>query len=235
MNKIRCLIVDDEPLALDLIERYVLQTPFLELKGRCNGPVEAMSIMQEETVDLLFLDIQMLDMTGLEFSRTLKAGPKVIFTTAFEEYALEGFRVDALDYLLKPFSYEEFLRSANKAKEWFDRGVDGIEQSSYLFVKSEYKLIRVDLKNVLYIEGLKDYVKIYLQDKQAPILSLMSMKAIEEQLPSSEFMRIHRSYIINLSRIESVERGKIKIRDTHIPVADNYKERFQEFISRKTF
>ncbi|MDB5256159.1 MAG: two component transcriptional regulator, LytTR family [Chitinophagaceae bacterium] len=239
MKKIKCLIVDDEPLALDLIERYVTQTPFLELKGRCHSPLEAMVLIEKESVDLLFLDIQMLDMTGIEFSRTLKNGPKIIFTTAFEKYALEGFRVDALDYLLKPFSYEEFLRSANKAKEWFDRGEPSKEtkeeKQSYLFVKSEYKLIRIDLSNILYIEGLKDYVKIHLQDKSAPILSLMSMKAIEEQLPEHDFMRIHRSYIINLSKIEIVERGKIKIRETYMPVADNYKERFQEFINKSSF
>ncbi|MBC7487711.1 MAG: response regulator transcription factor [Cytophagaceae bacterium] len=239
MRKINCLIVDDEPLALDLIERYVNQTPFLELKGRCHGPLEAMDIMDKEPVDLLFLDIQMLDMTGIEFSRTLKNGPKIIFTTAFEKYALEGFRVDALDYLLKPFNYGEFLRSANKAKGWFDRGEPAKEmkedKQAYLFVKSEYKLIRIDLANILYIEGLKDYVKIHLQDKSAPILSLMSMKAIEEELPEQDFMRIHRSYIVNLSKIEIVERGKIRIRDFYMPVADNYKERFQEFINKSSF
>jgi DNA-binding LytR/AlgR family response regulator len=239
MKKIKCLIVDDEPLALDLIERYVNQTPFLELRGRCHSPLEAMVLMEKESVDLLFLDIQMLDMTGIEFSRTLKNGPKIIFTTAFEKYALEGFRVDALDYLLKPFSYEEFLKSANKAREWFDRGETSKEtkeeKASYIFVKSEYKLIRIDLSNILYVEGLKDYVKIYLQDKPAPILSLMSMKAIEEQLPHQDFMRIHRSYIVNLSRIEIVERGKIKIKDIYMPVADNYKERFQEFINKSSF
>jgi DNA-binding LytR/AlgR family response regulator len=239
MKKIKCLIVDDEPLALDLIERYVRQTPFFELKGRCQSPLEAMTIMEEETIDLLFLDIQMLDMTGIEFSRTLKNGPKFIFTTAFEKYALEGFRVDALDYLLKPFNYEEFLRSANKAKEWFDRGELSKEEepikNSYIFVKSEYKLIRIDLSDILYIEGLKDYVKIYLLDKNAPILSLISMKAIEEQLPHHDFMRIHRSYIISLSKIESVERGKIKIKDVYMPIADNYKQRFHEFINKSSF
>ncbi|HSZ71763.1 MAG TPA: LytTR family DNA-binding domain-containing protein [Cytophagaceae bacterium] len=239
MKKISCLIVDDEPLALDLIERYVMQTPFMELKGRCHSPLEAMSIMGEESIDLLFLDIQMLDMTGIEFSRTLKNGPKFIFTTAFEKYALEGFRVDALDYLLKPFSYEEFLKSAGKAKEWFDRA-DVVRESEeirspYIFVKSEYKLIRINLADILYIEGLKDYVKIYLHDKPAPVLSLMSMKAIEEQLPVFDFMRIHRSFIINLSKIESVERGKVKIKDMYMPVADNYKQRFQEFINKSSF
>lgn len=232
------MIVDDEPLALDLIERYVRQTPFLELKGRGHSPLEAMAVMEEETIDLLFLDIQMLDMTGIEFSRTLKNGPKIIFTTAFEKYALEGFRVDALDYLLKPFSYEEFLKSAHKAKEWFDRG-EAVketqeEKPTFIFVKSEYKLIRIDLPSILYIEGLKDYVKIYLQDKPAPILSLMSMKAIEEQLPHHDFMRIHRSYIVNLGKIEIVERGKIKINGVYMPVADNYKDRFQEFISKSS-
>lgn len=238
MKKIECIIVDDEPLALDLIERYVKQTPFLDLKGRCHSPLEAMKLLDQYQIDLIFLDIQMLDMTGIEFSRTLKNGPKIIFTTAFEEYALEGFKVDALDYLLKPFNYEEFLKSANKAKEWFDRGASPKEtqdgQASYIFVKSEYKLIRIDFESILYIEGLKDYVKIYLEDKSAPVLSLMSMKSIEELLPAHHFMRIHRSYIVNLGKIEIVERGKIKIKDTYMPVADNYKERFQEFINRSS-
>lgn len=233
------MIVDDEPLALDLIERYVRQTPFLDLKGRGHSPLEALAVMEEEPIDLLFLDIQMLDMTGIEFSRTLKNGPKIIFTTAFEQYALEGFRVDALDYLLKPFSYEEFLKSANKAKQWFDRGEPENrevqeEKPAYIFVKSEYKLIRIDLSSILYIEGLKDYVKIYLKDKPAPILSLMSMKAIEEQLPQQDFMRIHRSYIVNLGKIEIVERGKIKINGVYMPIADNYKERFQEFLNKSS-
>ncbi len=239
MKKIKCLVIDDEPLALDLIERYVNQTPFLELIGRCYSCIEAMQIMNEELVDLLFLDIQMLDMTGIEFSRTLKNGPKFIFTTAFEQYALEGFKLDALDYLLKPFNYEEFLKSAQKARDLFEVIEAGRESKGpvrpYFFVKSEYKLIKIDFEEILYIEGLKDYAKIHLDHNTAPILTLMSMKSIEEQLPLHHFMRVHRSYIINLSKIESVERARIKIKDMYIPVADNYKQRFQEFLHKSTF
>lgn len=237
MKKIRCLIIDDEPLALDLIERYVNQTPFLELVGRCFSCIEAMQVLHEESIDLIFLDIQMHDMTGIEFSRTLKNGPKFIFTTAYEEYALQGFKLDALDYLLKPFNYEEFVKSAQKAKDLFEL-IDASKErnvtSSYIFVKSEYKLIKVDLKDVLYIEGLKDYVKIHLDQDKTPIMSLMSVKAIEEQLPSHDFMRVHRSYIVNLHKIEAVERGKVKINEVYIPVADNYKQSFQEFINKNT-
>ncbi len=233
MNKIKCLIVDDEPLALDLMQGYVRQTPFLELVGRCANAFEAMQMLESHHVDLLFLDIQMPDLSGVEFSRTLKNGPRIVFTTAFEEYAVQGFKVDALDYLLKPFSYEEFLSAANRAKDWFQliqQNKSGEEE--VIFVKSEYKQVKIVLKDVLYFEGLKDYVKIYLEGQTRPILSLISLKLLEEELPSY-FMRIHRSFIVNLRKIESVERSQVIIHKLSITVADNYKEKFGEYLSSK--
>ena len=236
MKKLTCLIVDDEPLALDLIESYVRRTPFLELAGRCASAFEAMEKIDNQAIDLIFLDIQMPDLSGLEFSRTLREGPRVIFTTAFEAYALEGFKVDALDYLLKPFNYEEFLRAANKAKAYFqlrDGQRETGEISPFLYVKSEYKLIKINLNEVLYFEGLKDYVKIHLETQDKPILTLMSLKALEEKLPAEQFMRVHRSYIVNLEKIELVERSRIVIGDFAVVVAEQYREKFQAYLSSK--
>ncbi|WP_339812182.1 LytTR family DNA-binding domain-containing protein [uncultured Imperialibacter sp.] len=236
MKKIRCLIVDDEPLALNLIESYVEKTPFLELAGKCSSAYEALEKIAAEKIDLLFLDIQMPGLTGMELSRSLKNGPKVVFTTAFEEYALEGFKVDAIDYLLKPFNYEEFLKSANKAREWISVTSGGSSETdpNALFVKSEYKLVKIDLQKVLYIEGLKDYAKIFLQDQTRPVMTLMSLKSLEEQLPSQQFMRIHRSFIVRLDRIDLIERNKVVIGQVGITIADAYKETFQAYLNKKS-
>jgi DNA-binding LytR/AlgR family response regulator len=236
MKKIRCLIVDDEPLALNLIEGYVEKTPFLELAGKCANAYEALEKIASEKIDLLFLDIQMPGLTGMELSRSLKNGPKVVFTTAFEEYALEGFKVDAIDYLLKPFNYEEFLKSANKAREWVSAtsGSGTDTDPNALFVKSEYKLVKIDLQKVLYIEGLKDYAKIFLQDQTRPVMTLMSLKSLEEQLPSHQFMRIHRSFIVRLDRIDLIERNKVVIGQVGITIADAYKETFQAYLNKKS-
>ncbi|CAD5279577.1 MULTISPECIES: LytTR family DNA-binding domain-containing protein [unclassified Imperialibacter] len=236
MKKIRCLIVDDEPLALNLIEGYVEKTPFLELAGKCSSAYEALEKIAAEKIDLLFLDIQMPGLTGMELSRSLKNGPKVVFTTAFEEYALEGFKVDAIDYLLKPFNYEEFLKSANKAREWISVTSGGSSETdpNALFVKSEYKLVKIDLQKVLYIEGLKDYAKIFLQDQTRPVMTLMSLKSLEEQLPSQQFMRIHRSFIVRLDRIDLIERNKVVIGQVGITIADAYKETFQAYLNKKS-
>ncbi len=235
MKKIRCIVVDDEPLALNLIEGYVLKTPFLELVAKCANAYEALEKIASETVDLVFLDIQMPGLSGMELSRSLTNGPKVIFTTAFEEYALEGFKVDAVDYLLKPFNYEEFLKSANKAREWLSitTGNKGTDTDT-LFVKSEYKLVKINLHKVLYIEGLKDYAKIFLADQTRPVMTLMSLKSLEEQLPSDQFMRIHRSFIIHLDKIDMIERNKVVIGQVGITIADAYKEAFQSYLSNKS-
>ncbi len=237
MKKIKCLLVDDEPLALDLLESYVRKTPFLQLVGRCSNAFDAMETLDDEKAELLFLDIQMPELTGIELIKSLQNGPKVIFTTAFEQYALEGFKVDALDYLLKPFNYEEFLKAANKARTWFDMAENktkvGDQQDHYIFVKSEYKLIKIDLRKILYIEGLKDYVKIYLSDHEKPVFTLMSLKLLNEKLPVDHFMRVHRSFIVNLDQVQTVERNSIVFGKTKIPISDNYKETFQEFLAKR--
>jgi len=234
---IRCLLVDDEPLALDLLEGYVAKTPSLELAGRCSSAFQAMEMLDKTKVDLIFLDIQMPGLSGLDFSRSLKDGPKVIFTTAFEQYALEGFKVDALDYLLKPISYPEFLNTINKAKRWFEHFEKASipETRTSVFVKADYKLVQIDFNNILYIEGLKDYVKFCLEDNERPVLSLMSMKSLEENLPDSKFMRVHRSFIVNLDKIKTIERNRIVFGKEYIPISENYKEKFQKFVNERFF
>lgn len=234
---IRCLIIDDEPVALEILENYVRKTPFLDLKARCAGVAEALEQMQQHTIDLLFLDIQMPGINGVEFSRTIDPRVKVIFTTAFEQYALEGFKVNAIDYLLKPFNYEEFLRAAMRAKTWFDL-TENKEQTSNvskdsLLVNSEYKLIKIALKDIRYIEGLKDYVKIFTDQSDRPILTLLRLKAMEEQLPANQFMRVHRSYIINLEKIDAIARSSVQMGRNEIPIADKYKAPFNEFLGKR--
>jgi two-component system response regulator LytT len=237
---ITCVIVDDEPMALTLVEGYVKKTPFLVLKKKCTSAIEAMEFLKEEPVDLLFLDIQMPDLTGIEFSKMLPKETRVIFTTAFDQYALEGFKVEALDYLLKPFDYAEFLAAANKANTWFTL-VKGKQQSllseekEFLFVKSEYKQLRIRLADVLYFEGLKDYIKIWLKDNPKPVLTLMSLKSLEEELPEARFMRVHRSFIVSLDNIEVIERSQIIINKNRITVSEQYKPKFLEFINRNSF
>lgn len=234
--KITCVIVDDEPMALNLVESYVEKTPFLVLKKKCSSAIEAMEFIKQEPVDLLFLDIQMPDLTGLEFSKMLPKETRVVFTTAFDQYALEGFKVEALDYLLKPFDYAEFLAAANKANHWFtlSKGKTQNEVSEakeFLFVKSEYKQLRIKLSNVLYFEGLKDYIKIWLKDNPKPILTLMSLKSLQEELPETQFLRVHRSFIVSLKNIEVIERSQIIINDQRITVSEQYKPAFLEFVN----
>jgi len=238
--KISCVIVDDEPMALNLVESYVEKTPFLVLKKKCSSAIEAMEFIKTESVDLLFLDIQMPDLTGIEFSKMLPKDTRVIFTTAFDQYALEGFKVEALDYLLKPFDYAEFLAAANKAFTWF-KLVKGkqekiiSEEKEFLFVKSGYKQLRIKLSDVLYFEGLKDYIKIWLKDNPKPILTLMSLKTLEEELPESQFMRVHRSFIVSLKNIEVIERSQIIINNQRITVSEQYKPNFLAFVNKNSF
>ena len=239
--KISCLIVDDEPMARNLVESYVHKTPFLDLKGKCSSAIEAMEFLKTTPVDLLFLDIQMPDLTGIDFSKMLPKETRVIFTTAFDEYALDGFKVEALDYLLKPFDYAEFLAAANKASTWFNlvkrkqTAPKPVENNEFLFVKSEYKQVRIKLSEVLYFEGLKDYIKIWLKDQPKPILTLMSLKSLEDELPESQFMRVHRSYIVSLNNIDVIERSQILINDQRITVSDQYKPQFLAFINGHSF
>ena len=237
--KITCVIVDDEPIALNLVESYVEKTPFLVLKKKCSSAIEAMEFIKSEPVDLLFLDIQMPDLTGIAFSKMVPKETRVIFTTAFDQYALEGFKVEALDYLLKPFDYAEFLTAANKANTWFSL-VKGKQQNmlsdekDFLFVKSEYKQLRINLADVLYFEGLKDYIKIWLKDNPKPILTLMSLKSLEEELPETQFLRVHRSFIVSLNNIEVIERSQIIINKQRIKVSEQYKSKFLEFVNKNS-
>lgn len=238
MRKINCLIVDDEPLALGLVESYVQRTPFLELKGKCLSAVEAINRLGSERIDLIFLDIQMPDMNGIELSKTLQPGTRVIFTTAFKDYAFEGFKVNAVDYLLKPFNYSEFLKAANKAADLINSGSAEPAKKGYndnfIFVKSEYRQLKINLDEVYYFEGLKDYIKIWVSSLPKPVLTLMSLKTIEQELPEDRFMRVHRSFIIALDKIESIERSQIIINKERITIAEQYKPRFQAFIENKS-
>jgi len=242
MNPLRCIAVDDEPLALGLVAAFVEKTPFLTLTGRFSSAVEALQIIHQEDIDIIFLDIQMPDLTGIELARVIEKsgtpGPRIIFTTAFNQYALDGFKVDALDYLLKPFNYEEFLRAATRAKTYVEllqkaSTANVIEtKDEYLFLKVEYQLVRIAYDDILYTEGLKDYVKVHLKSDSKPILSLTSLKALEEKLPTSKFMRVHRSFIVNLDKIGAITRNTIQIGNTTIPVSDQYKETFSQFLSK---
>jgi DNA-binding LytR/AlgR family response regulator len=246
---LNCIAVDDEPLALGLVCAFIEQTPFLKLVGKYSSAVEALVGLQDQKIDLIFLDIQMPNLNGMELARVIDSRgankPRIIFTTAYNQFAIEGYRVDALDYLLKPFNYEEFLHAANKAlsyAELLDKSQNTVnsstavasqpEEEEYLFLKIEYQLVRIALNDILYIEGLKDYVKIYLQDKEKPLLSLSSLKALEEKLPSKRFMRVHRSFIVSLNKINSITRNALQIGRVNITVGDQYKEAFGVFLSK---
>jgi DNA-binding LytR/AlgR family response regulator len=233
---ITTIAIDDEPLALQLVSGYIEKTPGLKLAGLFDNPLDAMEFLSREPADLIFVDIQMPDLTGLEFTRSLVKGPKVIFTTAYEKYALDGFRLEVVDYLLKPFSYEEFLIAVQKVQKLIklEKGVpEQVEvNSEFLFLKSDYKIKRINFNDILYIEGLKDYVKVYTQNAIRPVMSLTTMKLLESKLPESKFMRIHRSFIVNLEKIDTIERSRIVFGKTYIPVSDQYKEKFQEYLDK---
>ena len=231
---LKCAIVDDEPLALDLLESYVNKTPFLELAGKYSSAVQAMKELPDRHVDLLYLDIQMPELNGLEFSRMVSPATRIVFTTAFDQYAIDGYKVNALDYLLKPISYADFLQAANKAQKWFELLQQPQDELQSIFVKSGYKLVQIELKNILYVEGLKDYIKIYEENSPKPILSLMSMKAMEDLLPASRFMRVHRSYIVQKEKIRVVDRGRIVFGKTYIPISDSYKQAFQDYLNQRS-
>lgn len=239
MDKIKCIAIDDEPLALKQVAAYIKNLPFLELEAQCSGAFEALEVLEQQPIDLMFVDINMPDLNGLEFVKSLTQKPLLIFTTAYSEYALEGFKVDALDYLLKPFSFVEFSKAATKARAQFElmqnlqKAPEKLESNDdFLFIKSEYKLLRINLSDILYIEGMKEYVRIHLTG-QKPVMTLLSMKSLEAKLPIAKFMRVHRSYIVNLEKVTTVERFCIVYGDkTRIPVSDNYKEKFQEFLDK---
>lgn len=222
---INCIIVDDEPLAREILESFVAKVPFLKLVDSCKNGFEAMKVLQENKVNLIFLDIQMPDITGIQLYKSLPEPPMVIFTTAYSNYAVAGFDMDAVDYLLKPFSFERFLKAVNKAKT-FQKNKTPIEnnlarQREFIFVKDGSKVIKIDLDNVLYLEGMKDYVKIVMKDKY--ILTLISMQQMAEKLPSHLFVRIHRSYIVAIPKIEKIEKNRVVINDQWLPIGSSYK------------
>lgn len=228
-NKLRCLVVDDEPLAAALISSYVNQTPFLELAAQVDNAAGAMGVLSEGGIDVVFSDIRMPGLSGLELARLVPPSTAIIFTTAFADYALEGYRVDALDYLLKPVSYAEFLRASTKAVQHLTGArTQGSATASrdYITVRSEYRMIRIPVGEIDYIEGLKDYVKIFLHDSPNPVLTLMSMKTLEETLPSDRFMRVHRSFIVRLEAVRVIERNTIVMHGTCIPVSESYRKAF---------
>lgn len=231
---LNCWIVDDEPLALELLSSYVQKTPFLKLTGKYSNAVQAMRKMYDEQIDLIFLDIQMPEVNGMEFARFINENTRIIFTTAFSEYALDGYKVSALDYLLKPFSYAEFLTASKKALEWYKLKAISVEQKEShvngVFVRSDYKLIHILFDDILYIEGLKDYIKIYSVKDSKPVLTLMSLKAMEEELPSGRFIRVHRSFIVNRNKIDSIDKNRIIINARQIPIGDTYRKAFLDMI-----
>ena len=237
MITLNCAIVDDEPLALDLLECYVGKVPFLNLVGRYSSAVAAMQDVCQKKFDLLFLDIQMPELDGLEFAKMVPEDTRIVFTTAFNQYAVEGYRVNALDYLLKPISPAAFMEAANRALEWFNlkqganTEIEAESSNDCIYVKSEYKLIQVQLNDILYVEGLKDYVKIYTESNPRPILSLSSMKAMEERLPSDRFLRVHRSFIVQKSKIRVIDRNRIVFGSVFIPVSDSYKQEWTTFLN----
>lgn len=233
---IKTIAIDDEPLALQLVTGYIEKTPGLKLAGKFDNPIDASEFLANNSVDLIFIDIQMPDLTGIEFTRLMEKGPKVIFTTAYEKYALEGYKLEIVDYLLKPFSYEEFLAAVQKSQKLISlekKGATSVEANSeFLFLKSDYKIKRINFNDILYIEGLKDYVKVFTINAPKPILSLTSLKLLESKLPENRFMRIHRSFIVNLEKIDTIERNRIIFGKEYIPVSDQYKEKFQEYLDK---
>ena len=241
---IRCLAIDDEPLALQQIVAYIGKVPFLELAAQCQSALEARQFLEQDTVDAIFCDINMPDLNGMDFIKSLTVPPLVVFTTAYSEYAVEGFRVNAVDYLLKPFGLQDFQRAANRLKERLTPSPlsphpsDISPQTSALkddtiFLKTEYRIVKVNISDIRYVEAMSEYLKVYLQGEAKPIVTLLSMKKMEERLPDN-FMRIHRSYIVNLNMIQEVNKNRVIMdADTYLPIGDMYKETFQQYLDTK--
>ena len=229
---IRCLAIDDEPLALQQIAAYIGKVPFLELAAQCQSALEAQQFLQQDTVDAIFCDINMPDLNGMDFIKTLTAPPLVVFTTAYAEYAVEGFKVNAVDYLLKPFGLQDFQRAANRLSERLELRSERLEDDT-IFLKTEYRIVKVSISDIRYIEAMSEYLKVYLESEPKPIITLLSMKKMEEHLPSY-FMRIHRSYIINLTKIQEVNKNRVIMdSDTYLPIGDMYKDSFQQYLDTK--
>jgi DNA-binding LytR/AlgR family response regulator len=232
---IRCLAIDDETLALDLLEDNIRQIPFLQLVKRCKNAYEAMEVLQVEPIDLIFLDIQMPGITGMQFLQSLQSRPMVIFITAYKQYALDGFNLDVLDYLVKPVPFDRFLKATNKALEYYNlkqkQPLSQDTTTEYIFVNSEYNLIKIITNDITYIEGLKDYIKIHLANSAKPIITRMSLKAIEEKLPSNKFIRVHKSFIISIDKITSIRKNRIHIQNAEVPISDLYRNNLFKIIN----
>lgn len=236
---IRCLAVDDEILSLDLLEDNIKRVPFLQLAGRCVNAYEAMDILRREPVDLIFLDIQMPGLTGMQLLQSLPNRPMVIFITAFKNYALEGFELDVLDYLVKPVTFERFLKAVNKAAEYRSVKqqpapqpvVENTATYDYLFVNVEYNLVKIAVQDITHIEGLKDYIKIFLKGTNKPVVTKLSMKALTDKLSTEKFVRVHKSYIVAIDKISFIRRNRIHINEQVIPVSDFYRDDLLKVIS----
>ena len=234
---IRCMAIDDEPLALQQIVTYINKVPFLELAAQCQSALEARQFLEQDTVDAIFCDINMPDLNGMDFIKSLVTPPMVVFTTAYAEYAVEGFKVNAVDYLLKPFGLQDFQRAANRLKERSlpptppQKEEDTSDDT--IFLKTEYRIVKVSISNIRYIEGMSEYLKVHVEGEGKPIITLLSMKKIEERLPDY-FMRIHRSYIVNLKMIQEVNKNRIIMdKETFLPIGDMYKDTFQHYLDTK--
>lgn len=226
---IRCLAIDDEPLALELLEDNISKIPFLKLVAACDNAMEAMKIMQRESIDLIFLDIQMPGLTGLQFIESMTVKPMIILITAYEKYALEGFNLDVIDYLVKPVPLDRFVKACTKAQQLFELKENRKNKSpdispGYFFVNVDYSLVKVNLDDIIYVEGLKDYIKIHIKSSQHPIVTRMPMKTIEEHLPTHSFIRIHKSYIVSVSFITAIRKSSVFIDKTELPVSDSYRD-----------
>jgi DNA-binding LytR/AlgR family response regulator len=230
--------VDDEPLALQLITRYIEDTPELSLLRKFLNPLEANVFLKENSVDIVMLDIQMPELNGIEFTRQMTKGPKVIFTTAYKKYAIEGFKLEVVDYLVKPFSYQDFLKAIQRAEKLISlekKSYENIKSNNeFLYLKSNYKIKRLKFNDIQYIEGFNDYVRIYAASSPEPIQSQITLKVLEAKLPAGKFMRIHRSFIVNLQMVDTIDRGRIVFGKVYIPVGDQYKEKFEDYL-RKNF
>lgn len=238
---IKVLAIDDEPLALQQLVTYINKVPFLELAGQCHSALEAQKLMEEEMVDAIFCDINMPDLSGMDFVRQLAAPPFIVFTTAYSEYAIEGYKVNAVDYLLKPFGMNDFLRAALKVQDQYNlrhqntpqKQSSPVQADGTIFVKTDYRVVRIAISDIRYIEGMSEYLKIHLEG-QKPIITLLSMKKMEDYLPPTLFMRIHRSYIVNLQKIQEVNKNRVILdADTYLPIGDLYKDRFNEYLEQK--
>ena len=240
---IRCLAIDDEPLALQQIAAYIGKVPFLELAAQCQSALEAHQFLQNDTVDVIFCDINMPDLNGMDFIKALAAPPLVVFTTAYAEYAVEGFKVNAVDYLLKPFGLQDFMRAANRVRERLEGTTASAPASSTpvasdsdtdtIFLKTDYRIVKVAISDIRYVEAMSEYLKVWMEGDTKPIITLLSMKKMEERLPQN-FMRIHRSYIINLNKILEVNKNRVIMDcDTYLPIGDMYKETFQNYLDTK--